>query len=113
MCFAEVVEQGHDNHTFIWGRIHHMTRDTVFPLLGSLVPTQQSPEGIQDIQAVLKEPIGAREMESCRCRSSVKVALSDIGQKFIYAGAVYLGQFGLKALDQFFVLHFCSTSIHK
>ena len=80
-----------------------MARDTVVPLLGAIVPTQQPPQGVQDIQTVLQEPTGAGEVEARRRRGGIKVALSDIGQKFIYAGAVYLGQFGLKALDQFFV----------
>ena len=52
---ADVVEQGHDGHALIRDGVHHFPGGEVFPAAFVLVPKQEAPQGIQNIEAMLKQ----------------------------------------------------------
>ena len=56
------MEQGHDGHALIRDGVYHFPGGEILPAIFTLAPPQEAPQGIQDIEAVLKQAAGGGEV---------------------------------------------------
>jgi hypothetical protein len=120
MGLADVMEQGHHGHAVIRDVGHDLAGGVVLPAVLDVVPLEQSPHGIQYIEAVLKQTAGCGEVVLGAGRCGVEVAFLDVLQELVHTGTLDLAQLRLESGDVLFDVHcvssfknFCPQNMHR
>ena len=113
------MEQGGDDHAVLGEGGHELVCDHVVVLdlwvSGFVLPVrlfhQQPPQGVQHVEAVLQETALAAEVVLRAGRGRVEVAVADVLQELVHAGALHLGQLRFKPGDIRFSVHDVVSSL--